>query len=56
MTDNSTLTLIQQVYFDICDLSYGHSYQYLGYENKKEFLKEIKEKLENIQMNLEVTA
>jgi hypothetical protein len=50
MTTN-TLTLIQELYFDVCDLSYGQSYQSLGYQNKIEFLSEFKRKLEIIEQD-----
>ena len=45
----NTITLIQELYFDVCDLSYGQSYQSLGYKNKIEFLSEFKRKLEIIE-------
>jgi hypothetical protein len=45
-----TLTLIQELYFDICDLSYGYSYQAIGYASKKEFYEECKRKLNEIEM------
>ena len=47
----NTLTLIQELYFDVCDLSYGQSYQSLGYKNKIEFLAEFKRKLEIIEQD-----
>jgi len=54
MTTN-TLTLIQELYFDVCDLSYGQSYQSLGYKNKIEFLAEFKRKLEIIEQDYQTT-
>lgn len=49
---NSTLTLVQEVYFDICDAIYGNSYKELGYDNKKDFLLAQRDKLEQIEKDL----
>jgi hypothetical protein len=49
----NTLTLVQEVYFDICDLLEGNSYQSIGYENKKDFLLCQREKLLRIELAIE---
>lgn len=48
MTTN-TLTLVQEVYFDLCDLLNGNSYSELGYENRKDFLLAQIDKLQAIE-------
>ena len=53
MTRN-TLTLLQEVYFDICDRLYGNSYKDLSYDNEKEFLQVQKDKLEAIERALTI--
>jgi len=50
MTD--TRTLIQEVYFDLCDVIEGHSYKNLGYDDKKDFLLAQRDKLAQIENNL----
>ena len=42
-------TLLQEVYFDICDLLEGYSYKSIGYDSKNDFLNECKLKLELIE-------
>ena len=42
-------TLLQEVYFDICDLIDGYSYKSIGYKNKNDFLNECKIKLEELE-------
>lgn len=42
-------TLLQEVYFDICDVVYGNTYKDLGYDNKKDFLLAQRDKLEQIE-------
>jgi hypothetical protein len=39
----------QTLFFDICDLLEGNSYNSLGYDNRKEFLSTAKEKLSEIE-------
>ena len=51
---NNTLTLLQEVYFDICDRLYGNSYKDLSYNNEKEFLQVQKDKLEAIERALTI--
>jgi hypothetical protein len=51
---NNTLTLLQEVYFDICDKLYGNSYKDLSYDNEKEFLQVQKDKLEAIERALTI--
>jgi hypothetical protein len=46
-----TLTLIQELFFDMSDLANGETYKSLGYENKKEFYSECKSKLERIEQD-----
>lgn len=49
---NSTLTLLQEVYFDICDAIDGNSYKALGYDDRKDFLLAQRDKLEQIERDL----
>lgn len=46
-----TLTLIQELFFDMSDLANGQTYKSLGYENKQEFYSECKSKLERIEQD-----
>jgi hypothetical protein len=39
----------QTLFFDICDLLEGNSYQSLGYDDRKEFLAIAKDKLSEIE-------
>jgi hypothetical protein len=39
----------QTIFFDVCDLLEGNSYNSLGYDNRKEFLSTAKEKLSEIE-------
>ena len=48
----STLTHLQEVYFDICDTLNGESPEDIGYENQKEMMEEFKWKLEAIEEDL----
>ena len=50
----NTLTLVQEVYFDLCDRLYGNSYKDLSYDNEKEFLQVQKDKLEAIERALTI--
>ena len=45
----NTLTNIQEMYFDVCDLLNGESYQSMGYASRKEMLKEFQTKLERVE-------
>ena len=45
--------LVAEIYFEICDLSYGQTYKDIGYDNKKDFYAEMKIKLEELQTRLE---
>ena len=47
-----TLTKIQEVYFDLCDILEGQSYQSIGYENRKDFLLVQRDKLLRIELAL----
>ena len=48
----STLTHLQEVYFDVCDRLNGVSAKDLGYENQKEMFLEFKYKLEAVEAGL----
>jgi len=39
----------QTLFFDICDLLAGNTYQSLGYDDRKEFLNIAREKLSEIE-------
>lgn len=45
----NTLTHIQEIYFDVCDMLNGESYQSIGYDNRREMLQEFQMKLERIE-------
>jgi hypothetical protein len=44
MTTN-TKTLIQEIYFDLCDAIGGNSFKELGYDNKLDFLMVQRDKI-----------
>jgi hypothetical protein len=44
--------VVTEIYFDICDLSYGQTYKDIGYDNKKEFLAIMKSRLEELEDRL----
>ena len=48
MTTN-TRTLIQEVYFDLCDIIDGNSYKNIGYEDRLDFLLVQRDKLAQIE-------
>ena len=48
----STLTHLQEVYFDVCDTLNGESPEDIGYESTKEMMEEFKWKLESIEEGL----
>lgn len=52
------IVLIQQVYFDLCDLSYGSNYRDLGYSSRKDWLQDQQERLLEAQLRIkeEITA
>jgi hypothetical protein len=50
---SNTLTLVQEVYFDLCDLMNGNSYTELGYDNRKDFLLAQIDKLQAIEIAVE---
>lgn len=50
MTDPRTL--IQEMYFDVCDLTYGNSYTDIGYDNRKDFLLVLRDKLAELENQL----
>ena len=52
--NENTITLVQEIYFDICDRLYGNSYKDLSYDNEKEFLQVQKDKLEAIERALTI--
>lgn len=45
----NTLTNIQEMYFDVCDLLAGESYQSVGYASRKEMLEDFQTKLERVE-------
>lgn len=48
----STITHLQEVYFDVCDTLKGESAKDLGYESRAEMFEEFKCKLEAIEEDL----
>ena len=54
MTNNEkkALEAIQLSYFDICDILNGNSYAELGYDNKKDFLLILRDRLTEIENRL----
>ena len=42
-------TLLQEVYFDLCDVIYGNTYQELGYDNRRDFLLAQRDKLAQLE-------
>lgn len=51
-TEKKALVLIQQMYFDTCDLIYGNSYKDIGYDNRKDFLLVMRDKLAEVEDRL----
>lgn len=45
-------TLIQEMYFDVCDLLAGNTYQELSYDNKTDFLLIMRDKLAELENQL----
>ena len=45
--------VVTEMYFDICDITYGMSYKDVGYDNKKAFFLMLKEKMEELNYRLE---
>jgi len=54
MTKNEqkSLELVQQVYFDLCDIINGNTYKSLGYDTKLDFLIEQRDRLAEIENRL----
>jgi len=50
-----TQELVTEMLFDVSDLAFGHSFKDIGYDNKKEFLEEMKSKLEQLDALLHTT-
>ena len=48
----STITHLQEVYFDVCDTCNGESPKDIGYESKAEMFEEFRWKLEAIEEDL----
>ena len=48
----STITHLQEVYFDVCDTLNGKSPEDIGYKSTKEMMEEFKWKLEAIEEDL----
>ena len=40
--------LVTEMLFDVSDLAFGHSFQDVGYDSKKEFFLEMQSKLEQL--------
>jgi ATP-dependent DNA ligase len=50
----NTLANIQEIYFDVCDMLNGDSYQSMGYTNRREMLEEFQTKLERIESEFKI--
>ncbi len=50
--NQSTITHLQEVYFDVCDRLNGESAKEIGYENQNEMFAEFKRKLEAVEQDL----
>ena len=50
--EQKSLELIQQVYFDLCDVINGNTYKSLGYDNKIDFLLAQRDKMAEIEGRL----
>jgi hypothetical protein len=50
----NTLANIQEIYFDVCDMLNGDSYQSMGYANRREMLEEFQTKLERIESEFKI--
>lgn len=48
----STITHLQEIFFDVCDTLNGESPKDIGYESKAEMFEEFKWKLEAIEADL----
>ncbi len=51
-SDKKALELIQQSYFDLCDLLAGNSYADIGYDSRKEFLEILRDRLAEAEERL----
>ena len=47
--------LVTEMLFDVSDIAFGHSFQDVGYENKKDFFLEMQSKLEKLDSLLRKT-
>ena len=47
-----TEELLTEMLFDFNDLAVGHSYQYVGYDTKKEFFEEMSRKVNELYSRL----
>ena len=47
--------LVTEMLFDVSDIAFGHSFQDVGYENKKDFFLEMQTKLEKLDSLLRKT-
>ena len=50
--EQSTITHLQEIFFDVCDTLNGESPKDLGYKSKAEMFEEFKWKLEAIEEDL----
>jgi hypothetical protein len=53
MTTDLLKTLVQEVYFDLCDVIDGNSYKRLGYDNRIDFMLAQRDKMEAIEKIIE---
>ena len=44
--------LVTEMYFDICDLSYGKNYKDIGYDNKKDCFENMKVRMNELIQRL----
>lgn len=50
--NQNTVTHLQEVYFDVCDIINGESIKDIGYNSNKEMMEEFRWKLEAIEADL----
>jgi hypothetical protein len=47
--------LVSEMYFEVADITYGHTFQEIGYEDKHDFFVELKKKLAELEARLTTT-
>lgn len=50
--NQKALELIQEVYFDLCDIIEGNTYKSIGYDNRLDFLLVQRDKLAELENRL----